>query len=380
MIAYIHVGKTTNLAQSLLLYTITCFCRKTASHFIDIILNSRRLQLFIVSANSVNFCKIAENRIAQNPFLSPFLAAAKRFSLKNLPYADTKDLPVSPGSAEKSSSLFPPFRVKNPLEQKLDSAPTDMKIDLIFRHEDFLPKHGIGRTAIVIDVLRATTSIVTAVTNGVDSVVPVMTPDEAFEMREQRGHLLAGEQNGLMIEGFDFGNSPLEFQKSRVEGRTLVLCTSNGTKAIVKASIAENVLIASFLNAAAIVRHAKKLGRDIVILCSGTIGQRTLEDTVCGGMIAAALDGELTPDALEAVEIYLKYKNGISRCLEDSHHGKDLVKLGFADDLDYAAQVDITGTVPILQHPEKRTEGEKESASPEGSLQIVGSPFEPGGT
>jgi len=331
-----------------------------------------------VSAFSGNFCKIAENLFNQNPFLT----AAQPISLKNLSDSDRSDLhlPLSPGSAKKSSSLFPPFRGKNPLTQKLESSPTDMKIDLIFRHEDFLPEHGRGRTAIVIDVLRATTSIVTAVTNGVDSLIPVMTPDEAFELREQHGHFLAGEQNGLMIEGFDFGNSPLEFQKNRVEGRTLVLCTSNGTKAIVKASIAEKILIASFLNAAAIVGHATKLGRDIVILCSGTIGQRTLEDTVCGGMIAAALDGELTPNALEAKETYLKYKNGISRCLKDSHHGKDLIRLGFAKDLDYAAQIDITDTVPILQRLEKRTEGGSGSVSPEGLLRIVVNPFGPGGT
>ncbi len=223
-----------------------------------------------------------------------------------------------------------------------------MKIDLILRHEDFLAKHGRGRTAIVIDVLRATTSIVTAIMNGVSSIVPVMTSEEAFRMREKHGYLLAGEENGLMIQGFDFGNSPLEFERNRVKGKTLVLCTSNGTKAIVKASAAEEVVLASFLNASSVAASAARLGRDVVILCAGTIGQESLEDTVCGGMIADALGGELSPNALEARRLFLKHKDDVLNCLRDSFHGQDLIKLGFAKDLEYASQVDKTDVLPVL--------------------------------
>jgi len=223
-----------------------------------------------------------------------------------------------------------------------------MKIDLILRHDDFLPEHGRGRTAIVIDVLRASTSIVAMMMNGVSSIVPVMTPAEAFRMREKHGYLLAGEENGLRIQGFDFGNSPLEFEKNRVGGKTLVLCTSNGTKAIVKASAAEEVVVASFLNASSVAVYVGRLGRDVVILCAGTIGHESLEDSVCGGMIADALQGEFSPNASEARRLFLKHKDDVLSCLRDSFHGQDLIKLGFAKDLEYASQVDKTDVLPVL--------------------------------
>ena len=86
----------------------------------------------------------------------------------------------------------------------------------------------------------------------------------------------------------------------------------------------------------------------IVILCAGTLGKETPEDTVCGGMIASILDGELSANASRAAKLYRKYKDNIHQCLCDSFHGKDLIRLGFSDDLKYAAQVGITSVLPVL--------------------------------
>ncbi len=223
-----------------------------------------------------------------------------------------------------------------------------MKIDLVLRHEDFTPDHGKGRTAVVVDVLRATTSIVTALMNGSGPILPVATAGEAFELREKQRWLLAGERDGIMIEGFDFGNSPLEFTRERVEGRSLVFCTSNGTKSVLKASVADEVVAASFLNAASVVEHLKRSGRDAIILCAGTLGKPSLEDTVCGGMIVHRLNRRPSAAASEAKETYLEYRDNILACLRESFHGKHLINIGFEKDLEYAARTDITKVVPVL--------------------------------
>ena len=152
-----------------------------------------------------------------------------------------------------------------------------MKIDVVFRHEDFERDMASGRTVIVIDVLRATTSMTTIMMNGAAGVIPVMTPEDAFAMREKHGYPLAGERNGLRIENFDFGNSPLEFTTNAVAEKTIVMSTSNGTKSIVKALRGEHVFAASFLNAPAVSRLAKEMGIDVVILCAGTLGKISLE-------------------------------------------------------------------------------------------------------
>jgi 2-phosphosulfolactate phosphatase len=223
-----------------------------------------------------------------------------------------------------------------------------MEVDLAFRHEDFMPVQGKGRTLVVIDVLRATTSITTALANGALTILPVILPDEAFILREKYKYLLAGERGGLMIEGFDFGNSPAEFAGKIVNKKTIVFCTSNGTKAMLKASEADEIILACFLNVHSIIDHAARSGRSIFILCSGTLGEPSLEDTVCGGMIADALDRNLSPPALSAKKEYLKYKSNLIGCMRDSHHGRHLMKIGFGSDLDFAAQVNTTEVIPVV--------------------------------
>jgi 2-phosphosulfolactate phosphatase len=223
-----------------------------------------------------------------------------------------------------------------------------MNVELVYRHEDFARKLAHGRTVVVIDVLRATTSITAMLMNGAESIIPVMTPEEAFDLREQEGYLLAGERNGLRIDGFDFGNSPLELTQERIAERAIVLCTSNGTQALVKASEANRVVTASFLNASAVARNVAGAGDDVVVLCAGTIGEYSLEDTVCGGMVISGLDGTLSGDAAKAVDEFRKYEGRLPECLRDSFHGQDLMRLGFEADLEYAAQTDATTIVPVL--------------------------------
>ena len=223
-----------------------------------------------------------------------------------------------------------------------------MKIEIFLTHEN-LPKHDYqSAVAVIIDVLRATTSITAALMNGAVSVIPVNEPAEAFSLRKDYNYLLAGERNGLIIDGFDFGNSPLEFTSEKVRGKTIVFCTSNGTQAMRKTCGFEHALLASFINIKSLVDYTKTLEKDTFIVCAGTLGNSSLEDTVCGGMIAYMLGGNPTVNALKAISIYHRYKDNVRACMDDSHHGRYLAKLGFHRDLDFASRISITDAVPVL--------------------------------
>src|SRR5262249_2588806 len=149
-----------------------------------------------------------------------------------------------------------------------------------------------GWAAMVVDVLRATTTVVAACAAGCGRVVPVADPGAARE----RAHLfppdeilLAGEQGGEPIAGFDLGNSPLEFTADRVRGKTILLTTTNGTAAMLTAASASVAAVAALTNVSASARWALDAGRDVVVLCSGDDGAFSIEDTVCAGLVVARL-------------------------------------------------------------------------------------------
>ena len=167
-----------------------------------------------------------------------------------------------------------------------------MKVDLLLTPGELDHLPGMkGKTGVVIDVIRTTTTITTAFKNGCLRIVPVLTPEEAFAKKagmKDREILLGGAQDGEKIEGFDLGNSPLEYQEERIRNKTIILRTTNGTKTLKKISDAENVLIASFMNIQSVVSRLMDLNRDVVIVCSGLRELFSLEDTVCAGMIVDA--------------------------------------------------------------------------------------------
>jgi 2-phosphosulfolactate phosphatase len=145
-------------------------------------------------------------------------------------------------------------------------------------------------TVLVIDVLRASTCIVTALANGCEGIVPVASPEEARRRVGALDHaLIAGERRGEPLAGFDLGNSPLEFTRGRVGGRTVVMTTSNGTRALVAARPAHAVGVAAFINHAAAAAWALGRARDVLLLCAGERGGRSLEDYVCAGMLVERL-------------------------------------------------------------------------------------------
>ena len=217
-----------------------------------------------------------------------------------------------------------------------------------------------GQTAVVIDVLRATSVITTALENGAREVIPVKTVEEAQSVYAQcdaAKTLRGGERNALKIEGFDLSNSPLEYKKKLVEGKTLILTTTNGTNAINNIKGADEVVLACFRNVAAVVEHIVGLSHrgssDIAIVCAGTESHFSLDDGLCAGMIIELLKQrtEVETDDLGLLlhRFYNESKDNLFGALSGCYHLKRLFTMGFYDDIKFCLETNCVQTVPVLK-------------------------------
>ncbi|MFZ5944688.1 MAG: 2-phosphosulfolactate phosphatase [Bacillota bacterium] len=215
-------------------------------------------------------------------------------------------------------------------------------------HEDEV----VNSAAVVIDVFRASNTIISALGNGAKEIIPVAEINLAQDLKEKHPeYLLGGERNSLKIEGFDLGNSPLEYTQIKVNNKTVILATSNGSKALKKVDKADIVLIASFANIKAIVKKLKELEKDIHIVCAGTLGTPSLEDTLAAGKIVDELmnitDFNLNDYAYLTLGSYHNYKFSIYNTLLKSRNGLRLQELGKMADIRHCSQVDTTELIPI---------------------------------
>ena len=217
-----------------------------------------------------------------------------------------------------------------------------------------------GKTAIVIDVLRATSVITTALDNGAREVIPVKSVEEAqdlYSRSDAANTLRGGERNALKIEGFDLGNSPLEYKKKNIEGKTIILTTTNGTNAINNIKGADEVVLACFRNAEAVVEHIVGLShrgsRDVVVVCAGTEGQFSLDDGLCAGMLIELLkqktEVETDDFGLLLQHYYLENQSDLFKALADCLHLKRLFTLGFYDDIRFCLETNCVVTVPVVK-------------------------------
>ncbi|MGI9044851.1 MAG: 2-phosphosulfolactate phosphatase [Gemmatimonadaceae bacterium] len=221
------------------------------------------------------------------------------------------------------------------------------------------PSDVQGKVVAVIDVLRASSTIAVALSNGARRLVPFETPDDAITRSRQleRGEvLLAGEQKNVAIPGFDMGNSPLEFTPEKVGGRTIFISTTNGTRALTGLQGARDVVVASYVNHSAVTAMLRAASReaDILIVCAGEEGHFSLEDAACAGRYVRTIMGQngsiTTNDAgLACSLIDRKYGDNIAKIFKDSTHGQALTEAGFGDDLVACAAVDSHPVVPIYQ-------------------------------
>ncbi len=208
--------------------------------------------------------------------------------------------------------------------------------------------------AVVVDVLRASATILEALASGAEAVVPCQTVDEAQQLASQQLSstpcLLGGERDGVRIPGFDLGNSPREYDPATVTGRTIVFTTTNGTRALRHVRQAERILVATFANRRAVVEELKSERRSIHVVCAGTDGQITAEDCLCAGALVAGLRDvrgvtEYRDDAATLVETFFrahhKDPERMLQILKNSRGGRNLIRLGFGDDIPLAARCDI---------------------------------------
>lgn len=214
-----------------------------------------------------------------------------------------------------------------------------------------------GHTAVPIDVFRASSTIITAISNGCRSIIPAVSESEISIMTKHLRadeFVTAGERNGVKIPHFDFGNSPLEFTGSAVCGKIIILVTTNGTAAVRASEPALNVLVAGFLNATAVAQRICELNTSCVIICAGTRYHACVEDTICAGFIAYSCltrDPKLRPTgrARFCIDLYKRIGTNPTRIAGLSRNAKRLVKLGYNRDVSYCLRVDETPVVPELR-------------------------------
>ncbi|MBC8205130.1 MAG: 2-phosphosulfolactate phosphatase, partial [FCB group bacterium] len=163
-----------------------------------------------------------------------------------------------------------------------------MEVDLLFTHIPITEERLKDHTVIVIDVLRASTTISIALKNGAREVIPTVDVPSAIQLAENLSRdnlLLCGEREGRIIEGFDLGNSPIEYTADTVNGKSLIFCSTNGSITISKTASAKGTVVAGFINAAACIDYIIGQNDKFLFICAGNKQQFCLEDVVCGGLM-----------------------------------------------------------------------------------------------
>lgn len=204
---------------------------------------------------------------------------------------------------------------------------------------------------VVVDILRATSCMTTAFAHGIEAIAPFAKLEDCLAMKA-KGFYTAGERDGKKVEGFDFGNSPFEYQDPKLKGSKIAFTTTNGTQAIAKSIGASEIIIGSFLNLTAVANHLRTLPQNILVVCAGWKGKFNLEDTLFAGALVEKLEGDVTPacDApLAAQALYNQAKGNMVEFLSHSSHVKRLAKLNIHKDITFCLTEDTYSVVPILR-------------------------------
>jgi 2-phosphosulfolactate phosphatase len=207
------------------------------------------------------------------------------------------------------------------------------------------------RTVVVVDILRATSCMTTALAHGISGIVPVASLQEGLALKSDNV-FTAGERDGKKVEGFDLGNSPFEYMQEFLKGKTISFTTTNGTQAIVKSQGALEIIIGSFLNLTTVVDYLKKNGNNILVVCAGWKGKFNLEDTLFAGALVELLVDDVEPECdapLAAKQLYNSAKHNMLDFLKDSSHVKRLARLGIQKDIAFCLTPDLYNVMPILK-------------------------------
>lgn len=229
-----------------------------------------------------------------------------------------------------------------------------MKVSVISTAQQCDESKVKGKTAVIIDVLRASTTIIAALGNGANSVRAFKTVEEAREASnsDRARCVLGGERDALPLPDFDCGNSPLEYSKEMVEGKDILLSTTNGTTAVENALAAERMYIMGFTNMRHVCERLILEGNDVVFVCAGTNGNYSADDALCAGrciyMLSTHLELEHDDLALQLAQLYALSSFNLTELISPSYHYQVLLNKGFKEDLDYCLKTDSSEVVPHL--------------------------------
>lgn len=207
------------------------------------------------------------------------------------------------------------------------------------------------RTVVVVDILRATSCMVTAFAHGVDHIIPFADLDQCRAM-SAKGYITSGERNGEKVEGFQKGNSPFEYMGDSVRGKKIAFTTTNGTQAIEKAKGAKEIIIGSFLNLGMVAKHLLLSENNILIVCAAWKGKVNLEDTLFAGAVVEKLKDYLGPDCdapLAAQHLYNLAKSDMVGFLSNSSHVKRLNRLNVIEDIKFCVTPDQYAVLPRMK-------------------------------
>lgn len=234
----------------------------------------------------------------------------------------------------------------------------------VYHTPELTPADTIPDCAIAVDVLRATSTIATALAEGAEAV---QVFNDMTQLMQESAHwpadrrIRAGERGGAKVDGCDLGNSPLDCTADRVQGCRLFISTTNGTRCLQRVQSAKTVLTAALINRQAVVKHLVQTQPDTVwIVASGWEGSFSLEDTVCAGAIAHALLKEMggtvadiagNDEVTSALALYTQWQNRLLDLLQQASHGQRLLRLNCLEDLKYCSQLDVLNVLPIQREP-----------------------------
>lgn len=219
-----------------------------------------------------------------------------------------------------------------------------------------LPMYELkGKTVIVTDVLRATSTMISALDVGVECVLPVASRAEAKEFIGKHNHLVAGERDGKKVDGFDLGNSPLLLQQKQelLEGKTLVMTTTNGTKAIKLSEHAAKIYIGALTNVSALAEILKEESNELLVVCAGWKNRVNIEDTLFAGALCEALQNtkKLYGDAsIMSLQLFQNHKDDLIGCIKNATHYQRLKSHGIEDDIQFCMSLDTSSTIPFLKN------------------------------
>ena len=222
-------------------------------------------------------------------------------------------------------------------------------VDVCLTHQDFDNYDHKGKIVVVIDVLRATSTINTLLFLGAEHVRPISSLEECKSLKDQ-DYIIMAERQGKKVDGFDYGNSPTKLREKDIRGKKVAIATSNGSKAIIKSEGSEKTILCSFLNIESVINFIKRSDLDTILLCSGWLGKTNLEDTLCAGGIVAGLDNfEIESDTALMARALHENTYDILETMKLSSHAKRLSGYDNKIDIEFCSRVNTQSIVPILK-------------------------------